>query len=268
MHNAHTRIPAIRYALILASLIMILCLMGCGEDASDGVFDPEVVPVFCGASPALSQRAQELKAVLGCTDEDSFHIDESGRLTYYRQGNTLQDGSLELTDAEAAARGEGFLRNLGLLPEGGYRTRVSRVSRSVVDVMGTGSGEAATVEYTISFYRVFRGVDVVSDAEDGIMLSFDARGITDLRYYWRELEVRTTDVGTGSPITREDAHRIYRELWDVRHGDCCDPCPDPDIREAYLQSGSVTRPCWVVSEDKEYTNAWWIDMYTGEVLAG
>lgn len=254
-----------RTIFIAILAVLLIALTACSPAKPSGEFNPREVPVFVGSDSTPADRQEDLKQVLGWKESDTFRISEEGQLTYYRNDNDFQDSGMTLSDAEATERAEQFLSNLGLLHRGGYRTTVSRVSRSVMD--GSGASDPVIVEYTVSFYRVHNGVDVVSDQEDGILLSFDDKGITSLRYFWRDIAVQKIS-DKGSLLTKEAALEVYNNRWDERHGDCCDPHPDPDIREAYLNIENTTRPCWVISEDEAYTNAWWIDMFTGEILAG
>ena len=108
-------------------------------------------------------------------------------------------------------------------------------------------------------------MDVVSDLEDGIILSFDAQGILSLKYLWRNME-STKLAKDSKPISSDDAYQIYLDQWDSIHGVCCEPCENPEMFNAYIQLNGESRPCWVIAESKMYTSAWFIDMLTGEVL--
>lgn len=57
-----------------------------------------------------------------------------------------------------------------------------------MDLTGGQIHEPETIEYVVSFYRTYNGIDILSDQEDGILVSFDANGLTELRYLWRDVE--------------------------------------------------------------------------------
>lgn len=241
-------------AAIILVAAMVCVIIGTHTPSSD-TYEPNRVPVFVASDAAsqLTNRTEELKAKLSCGENDILTINESGQLRYFKNVSISEEKQpIMLSGQEAVARAEQILSDLKLLPQEDYRACVRSIGTS---------------EYTVFFYRVSGGADVISDQEDGIKLSFDNDGVTDLWYFWREMRTETLDSAAQSPITAEAARKIYYDLWDERHGTCCEPCVEPTVSHAYLQLGDTTRPCWVISEDGAYLNAWYVDMFTGQVLA-
>lgn len=249
-------------SMVLLTVLIVSLLSGCQKDAD--AFDPHTVPVFSTASVDLKAKSDQIAEKLDQSDYCSFGIDDMGAITY-RRLDSSDDQPMELTDEEALQQAKEYLKKAGLLPEDAYHTDVRRVSRTAIDLNGGEAAQPETTSIEVRFYRVFNGVDVISDQEDGILLSFDAQGIRSLQYLWRKIDSSEIAEKTD-PISSEDAHQIYLDQWDTRHGTCCEPTENPEIFNAYIQLNGVSRPCWVIAEDRAYTNAWFIDMFTGEVL--
>ena len=257
--NCYRRILPI---VILLGVLVLPLLNGCTADTD--TFDPYTVPVFSTVSDDFHTQSKQLANKLELSGNSIFRISDIGAITYSRsEGHN--DVPIEMTDDEALRQAAEYLNELGLLPKEEYRAHVSRVNRSSMDLTGAEASPAETISIDVYFYRVFNGVDVISDQEDGIRLSFDAQGIRSLHYLWRNIETSRISQ-KAKPISQEDAHQIYLEQWDSRHGTCCEPPEHPEISSAYIQLNGVTQPCWVISEDKAYTNAWFIDMLSGEIL--
>lgn len=257
-----------RRILLIVMLLAIFTLSlfsGC-VTKTEGDFDPYTVPFFSTVGSDLNAKSEQIKSKLDMAGNSSFCIDDNGAITYYRS-ESCEQIPIQMTDDEALRQATEYLNELGLLPKDGYRAYVSRVNRSGVDLTGANESASETIWIDVFFYRVFNGVDVISDQEDGIILSFDAQGIRSLRYFWRVIE--TSKISTDAKlISAEDAHHIYLDQWNSRHGTCCEPYENPEIFSAYIQFNGTSRPCWVIAEDEMYTNAWFIDMFTGEVLGG
>lgn len=233
-------------------------------DTKEGEFDPYIVPFFTTASSDLQANSEQIKGKLDMSGNSSFCISDNGAITYYRYEDNEQV-PMQMTDDEASSLAIEYLNELGLLPDDDYRTYVKRVFRYLRDPATGEPTQEVTIWIDVFIYRVFNGVDVVSDHDDGILLSFDAQGIFSLEYLWRNIE--TTKLAEDSqPISSGDAYQIYLDQWDSIHGVCCEPCENPEMFKAYIQINDESRPCWVIAENKMYTGAWFIDMLTGEVL--
>ncbi len=257
-----------RRFLSVALLLIVLTLFflsGCST-LTEGAFDPYTVPVFSTVPNDLYAQAEQIQSKLDMSGNGSFRISDNGAITYCR-AESSERAPIQMTDDEALRQATAYLNELGLLPKDEYRTVISRVNQTEMDLAEGKDSSPETVWIDVFFYRVFNGVDVISDQEDGILLSFDAQGICSLRYFWRSVE--TTRISKDAkPISAEDAHQVYLDQWDSRHGSCCEPHENPEIFRAYVQINGVSRPCWVIAEDNMYTNAWCIDMFTGEILFG
>lgn len=244
------------------TVLILPVFSGCS--LTGATFDPYEVPVFSTKPSDLHAQSEQIESKLDMSGNSYLRISDIGALSYSR----IDDGGLypiQMTDEEALRQAKEYLNDLGLFPKDAYRTYVSRESRSSLDLTGGGESQSETVIIDVFFYRVFNGVDVLSDEEDGILLSFDATGIRNLHYLWWDMEISKISKD-AKPISSEDAYQIYLDQWDTRHGTCCEPCKNPEILSAYVHFNGVSRPCWVVSENKRYANAWPIDMFTGEVL--
>ena len=250
--------------LIILAVLTLPVFSGCSS--TNATFDPYEVPVFSIKPSDLHARSEQIESKLDMSGNSYLRISDIGALSYSR----VDDGGfypIQMTDEEALRQAQEYLNELELLPNDAYRTYVSRVNRSAMDLTGGGESQSETVIIDVFFYRVFNGVDVLSDEEDGILLSFDAKGIRNLSYLWRDIEISRISKD-AKPISSEDAYQIYLDQWDIRHGTCCEPCDNPEILSAYVQFNGVSRPCWVIAENNMYTNAWPIDMFTGEILQG
>ena len=233
-----------------------------GHKTDAPAFDPYTVPVFSTEVGNVQTQVENIKHKLSASG--SFRIDDKGAISYDRF-ETGEQLPIQMTDEEATRQATTYLNKLGLLPTDQYRTVVSRVTRSAINLNGEENLPPETVSINVTFYRVFNGIDVISDQEDGILLSFDAQGLCSLQYFWRSVEASEIPE-EATPISAEYAYQIYQVQWDTRHGTCCDPSERPEIFNAYLHLNGVTRPCWVIAEDNPYINAWFIDMLTGEIL--
>lgn len=259
--NCHKKLLSV---VMLLAVFTLFLLNGCA--AKEDTFDPYTVPSFSIVSNDLLEKSAQIENKLDMSGNSSFHVSDNGVITYYRSESGEQV-PIQMTDDDAVRQATAYLNELGLLPNDAYRTYVSRVIRSQIDPAEGKTSQPETIWIDVFFYRVFNGVDVISDQEDGIILSFDKQGLRSLRYLWRNIE--TTKLTKGAkPISAEDAHHIYLNQWDSRHGTCCEPYANFEIFSAYIQVNGVSRPCWVIAEDKMYTNAWFVDMLTGEVLLG
>ena len=233
-----------------------------GHKTDATAFDPYTVPVFSTEVGNVQTQVENIKHKLSASG--SFRIDDKGAISYDRF-ETGEQLPIQMTDEEATRQATTYLNKLGLLPTDQYRTVVSRVTRSAINLNGEENLPPETVSINVTFYRVFNGIDVISDQEDGILLSFDAQGLSSLQYFWRSVEASEIPE-EATPISAEYAYQIYQVQWDTRHGTCCDPSENPEIFNAYLHLNGVTRPCWVIAEENPYINAWFIDMLTGEIL--
>lgn len=263
--------------VLIVAVVLCVVIAGCGltnpiagdddpvKDPGFTVADPYIIPVFTTSSIDIHARSEQIKAKLDTTGSYSFRISDIGALTYYRGESESDITPIQISDEEAVRKAQEYLKELGLLPESAYRTAVSRVSRGAVNPNDGSEATPETISVDVRFYRIFNGVDVITDQEDGILISFDAQGICALRYLWRNIELQTI-VQKTETISSDEAHRIYMEQWDDRHGACCDPCENPEIFQAYAQFNGVSRLCWVVAENTMYLNAWCIDAFTGEVV--
>lgn len=233
------------------------------------------IPVFVDQS-SLSQSVEEtysrLQKSLINNRPGMLNIEENGMITYYAKDRNRGDHSLSyaLSDPEAISVAENLLDEQGLLPSDNYRASVSKVQRINMDLSG-GKGEVPdTIEYIVFFYRTHNGIDVLSEQEDGILLSFDAKGLTELRYFWREIDCNTDIKNVAKNILSiSQATEIFKNEIDV--GKSVVSSTDPNnynryVSVAYLQMADTVRPVYVFSTDTNYANSIFVDMYTGEVL--
>jgi len=222
---------------------------------------------------ALGAVYSRLQESLSLTENCSLSIEENGRVIYLSDNRNwnAESFSYELTNDQAIQIAERQLNELGLLPKGEYRASVSRIQRVRLNLNNEFNETPETVEYTISFYQTLNGIDVVSDEEDGIIVSFNRNGLTQLSYLWRNMELITCDLRLGNAyITYEQAQAIYqseinsaksvittRVSSDLNNNNCS---------VAYLQMCGETRPVYVFSSNDGYSNCIIVDMYSGEVL--
>lgn len=183
-----------------------------------------------------------------------------------------QGRSYVLSDLEAISVAESLLEEHGLLPNENYRASVSKIQRVKMDLSGEKKNEVPeTIEYVVSFYRTYGGIDVLSDQEDGILVSFDTNGLTELRYLWRDVEYASNMQNMKTNfLTILQASKIYQTEIMTENQIVVDPnginMDNVNISIAYLQINGAVRPVYVFSTDMNYTNSVFVDMYTGEML--
>lgn len=205
-------------------------------------------------------------------DEDSsLQIDENDRIIYNNYNNHTGEENLgfELSDAQAAAVAVETLGDLGLTPNGEYRTCVSYVRRYTLDPNDGQFINPETIEYTVYFYRTYNGIDLLSDEQDGIVVSFNKYGLTELQYKWRDVQiVADAKLKSTSLVTVEQAKNEYLSIVEERTADVTVNSDNtntaaPVIKMAYLQVGSEVKPVWVCSSNGNYGDHIFVDMNTG-----
>lgn len=231
------------------------------ELPKDAPLDPASHPVFLDDQDALDAAYAAIADKLPMGEHSNLYIDENNSVQYNNHHDGDEAFDTKPSEKQAVEAAVEKLEELGLAPTGEYRTKVSFVERyTVIGLDGGDFADPETVEYTVIFYRMFNGADMVSDSEDGIIISFDVYGITELRYKWRNIQV-TEDAPFIAVdfATQEQAKGIYLSLAN-------DPPADPVIKAAYLQRGDVVTPIWVCSPDGHYGKHILLDMNTGEQI--
>ena len=213
-----------------------------------------------------------LSQKLNITDNSILKVEDSGRITYSVGSHNWGANNLtyDLNDSEAIAKAEELLDELGILPKDNYRAVVSRTERVKLELTGSQNPPPETIEYTVSFYRTHNGIDILSDQEDGIIVSFNKHYLTELRYYWRELaSTRSIYTPDLTKISLEEARNIYRSsISNSEAFQTTESTIEPVFTTiAYMQIDNQVTPVWAFSTDNNYTNAIFVDMYTGEVLS-
>lgn len=201
-------------------------------------------------------------------------IDANNRIVYNNYNNHTGevDLGMKLSDEQVIEVAKRKLEELNLTPNGEYRTVISYVRRYELSESGEEFVNPETIEYTVRFYRTFNGVDLLSDKEEGIVLSFNKYGLTELQYKWSDLQVvNKTQLVATNTISQDQAKIIYKDAVkgtadDLVNGSASKKMDEPVIRFAYLQVGDEVKPVWVCSSDGFYGNHIFIEMNTGEHL--
>lgn len=202
-----------------------------------------------------------------------LNIEDNGMITYYAVDRNWGDNNLSytLSDREAISVAEDILEEQGLLPDDNYRASVSKIQRVKLDLSGKSKNVPETIEYVVSFYRTYNGIDVLSNQEDGILVSFDTKGLTELRYLWREMDYNS-DIknGTTDILTISQASEIFEKEIEAGTSVIVDSADkntyNTYVSVAYMQIEGKVRPVYVFSTDTNYANSIFVDMHTGEVL--
>lgn len=235
------------------------------------------IPVFVDNS-TISQSAKETYSRLQnslLNDRPGIvNIEDNGMIAYCAEDRNWgkQSRSYALSDLEAISVAERLLEEHGLLPNENYRASVSKIQRVKMDLSGEKKNEVPeTIEYVVSFYRTHNGIDVLSEQEDGILVSFDAKGLTELRYLWREIDYITgMEKATTDILSISQATEIFKKEIDAGTSvvvDSTDPNKyDAYVSVAYLQTEGLVRPVYAFSSDANYANCIFVDMHTGDVL--
>ena len=242
------------------------------------------IPIFVSTDEniqAAETKFNLLRNKLTVSEGDIFEIDDSGQIKYSVSNRDWGKENLEydLTNEQVVEIAKRELSKLGLLPQDEYRIGITTKERTFLDITGRTICEPETIEYSVFFYRTYNGVDIISDKEDGILISFDKNGLTELRYLWRDAiivekpELAVSSIATSDYLTFEQAQKIYNAQWEsadqmadaIELDDALtDECPF--ARMTYLQTENGTRLVWVFSTSENYTNSVCIDARTGEII--
>ena len=202
-------------------------------------------------------------------------IDEYNRIVYNNfEGHTGEaDLGLALSDKQAVATALQQLDALGIAPDGDYKASVSYVRRYEMDLNSDVISEPETIEYNVCFYRTYNGIDLLSDQGDGIVVSFDKYGLTNLQYKWRDVQIVTdAELMTANTVTSEQAKSIYlanveKNAQNNLEETNLEEPQDSIVSLAYLEINGEMRPVWVCSPDGGYGNHIFIDAQSGEQIS-
>lgn len=262
-------------ALALCLLVGAVTLVGCvkGDTSTDDpptsnpVADANTLPVL--VDRALSDtEVQELYETVGThlsVDENSrLKVSQNGKITYSKwAADSDGDPAYTLSDDEAVAVAEQTLEKLGLLPTDNYRTAVSKVQQANVNVDSADMSAPKTIEYTVCFYRTYNGMDILSDEDDGILITLNKDGVSRLTYLWRNMQTAKNPHAASTKLTAQQAQAVYEQVMTDANSAAQIA---PIITAAYLQTDGETRAVWAFSSDVGYVNSVFVDMYTGEVM--
>lgn len=242
------------------------------------------LPVFVTTENYLNAANEKyiaLQESLAISDADILKIENNGRICYSALNRNWGNEDIEynLTNDQVITIAKQILNELGLLPQDGYRVGVTATERTRLDLTGENTYESEAIEYTVFFYRTYNGIDLISNDQDGILISFDKQGLTELSYLWRDIsvtenvELAANNMTMGEILTLEEAQTIYFTHWDN---------PDeiesfvgtndvgteewPFAKMAYLQTDNTTKLVWIFSTGNNYQNGFCIDAKTSAVL--
>lgn len=222
---------------------------------------------------AINNTYSKLQAALCIDENDSLTIDESHKITYTNLECRLSEDNLGfvLAEDEAIDTALQMLTDLDLAPEGNYRAKVSVVNRYSLVFEESELPAPETIEYMVSFYRTYNGLDVISDEEDGIVVAFDKYGLTALNYKWRDINlVSNNEFTLTKAITEDQAKEIYLNAMNLNdqytRTSSGSKFTAPVTRMAYLQIDQEMRLVWVCAPGNGYGNHIFIDAKTGGQL--
>lgn len=231
-------------------------------------------PVFIDAD--VSEINSIYTALQGklLVENSQLKIDEHNRIIYNNFDRHTGEANLgfNLSDKQAVAAALQQLDALGIAPDGDYKVSVSYVHRYEMDLNSGAVSAPETIEYSVCFNRTYNGIDMLSDQGDGIVVSFDKYGLTNLQYKWRDVQVVTdAELMSASAVTSTQAKNIYlaaveEDAPDVQVATNTGETLEPVVTQAYLEIDNEVRPVWVCSPEGGYGNHIFIDMQTGEQL--
>ena len=248
---------------------------------ANAVANANAYPVYLSVANTASNNNYTANAIyarlqeqLPAVQNSLLRINSNGQITYSVGTRNWGDEALgyHLTDAEAISFAKQQLNILGLMPQCDYRATVSKVNRYEINLSGGQNTTPETIEYTVTFYRLFNGIDVISNQEDGIMVSFNKNGLTELRYLWREMEIATECKAPESGVlTLFQAQALCRDAGisqnQISTDDTICNGEYQNATVAYLQIDNEVRPVYVFASDDCYTNCTFVDMVTGDILS-
>ena len=201
-------------------------------------------------------------------------IDEYDRIVYNNFNKHTGEANLglALSDQQAVSTALQYLDILGLAPDGDYKASVSYVRRYEMDVSNNPVSAPETIQYNVCFNRTVNGIDLLSDQGDGIIVSFDKYGITNLQYKWRDVQTVTVAKNAHSDvITSEQAKNIYlaaveETVQETLGADSIESTQKPIVTLAYAEIDGQIRPVWACSPNGAYGNHIFIDVQTGQQI--
>ena len=208
-----------------------------------------------------SQKKLISQKLLSARSNAKLNIQEDCRLSY-QSGLSCIDGTIteySLTDEQAIAIAIQKLTDLGLMPTTDYRAVVDRMEIRLLNSPDLSFSAPKTVEYTVRFYKTYRGIDIVTNEGDGITLRFNKNGFSDINYYWRDI-LETNSKLSHISIQKESAITAFQRDYPVEAQNA------PYVSQAFVMENGVLKRAWVVGTEPDYVNAEFFDMETGDHL--
>lgn len=145
------------------------------------------------------------------------------------------------------------------MPTTDYRAVVDRMEIRLLNSPDLSFSAPKTVEYTVRFYKTYRGIDIVTNEGDGITLRFNKNGFSDINYYWRDI-LETNSKLSHISIQKESAITAFQRDYPVEAQNA------PYVSQAFVMENGVLKRAWVVGTEPDYVNAEFFDMETGDHL--
>ena len=138
---------------------------------------------------------------------------------------------------------------------------VSSVICDTLDVYAGTSVNTETVGWTVKFYHTYDGVPVLSDDNEGIVVSLTKDGLRSLEYNWSTIVPQQKQQDTLK--TEDQAKELYLnemakdDMESVKH---------IDYQQVYFYQSGQTVPFYVFGDNGPFMNPIYINAVTGEIL--
>jgi hypothetical protein len=148
------------------------------------------------------------------------------------------------------------LNSAGLLPDNNYRISVDYLVQRTLTSANPDFSDPVIIQYNVYFYRTINGYDILSDKDDGILISIDNDGIVQMKYRWRDVVPKSTTYNISSSALT-NCKNEYSETCSIK---------EKIISSAYYYKDGNAMPIMVFDDDGDYTNSVFIDVFTGKVV--
>ncbi|MDD4324468.1 MAG: RICIN domain-containing protein [Eubacteriales bacterium] len=200
-----------------------------------------------------SQKAT-IESMLSTSHFNKLSYNDDGSFEFKREsGNRLEVTFNEDIAIEMAKR---ELNSAGLLPDNNYRISVDYLVQRTLTSANPDFSDPVIIQYNVYFYRTINGYDILSDKDDGILISIDNDGIVQMKYRWRDVVPKSTTYNISSSALT-NCKNEYSETCSIK---------EKIISSAYYYKDGNAMPIMVFDDDGDYTNSVFIDVFTGKVV--
>jgi len=204
--------------------------------------------------PLSQYQKTNINAMLSTNHFNNIHYENDGSFEFQRESGNRMEVTFNENTAIAIAKQK--LNSARLLPDNNYRVSVDYLVQRTLTPESPDFGEPEIIQYNVYFYRTMNGYDVISDKDDGILISIDNDGVTQMKYRWRDIVPKPTTYNISSSALTNSKNKYSKT--NVITGKV--------ISSAYYYKDDAAMPVMVFDDDGDYTNSVFVDVFTGKVV--